>query len=144
VIGIERTDHQSILPIRGRTGPLQRWRSTTSVPHLSEAHGIGPRNGEVANLIWGVVADGGADRRPYNCCMTTITAEAVSAGRTSGIWKSVATFVAGAVVAGGLATGVSLARDDSSPSVHGTTSTVSVSGPSSDDLGCRVHPHGFC
>jgi len=76
--------------------------------------------------------------------MTTITAEAVTAGRTHRIWTSVATFVAGAVVAGGLATGVSLARDDSSSNVHRPTSTVSVSNPSSDDLGCRTHRLGDC
>ena len=77
--------------------------------------------------------------------MTTITAEAVSEGRTSQIWKSVATFVAGAVLAGGIVTGVSMARDDSSSSVHGPTKTVNVSTPSSDDPGCpSLHRRGVC
>ena len=96
--------------------------------------------------MWGVTPDGGSGDTSYNDHMTTITAEAVSEGRTSQIWKSVATFVAGAVLAGGLATGVALARDESpSPSV--TTPTRTVNGPSvspSGDLGCRVQVPGPC
>ena len=77
--------------------------------------------------------------------MTTITAEAVPAGRTHQIWKSVATFVAGAVLAGGIVTGVSMARDDSSSSVHGPAKTVNVSTPSSDDPGCpSLQRRGLC
>ena len=77
--------------------------------------------------------------------MTTITAEAVSAGRTHRIWKSVATLVAGAVLAGGIVTGVSMARDDSSSSVHSPTKSINVSTPTSDDLGCpSLHRQGPC
>lgn len=96
--------------------------------------------------MWGVVADGGGGGTSYNDHMTTITAEAVSEGRTSRIWKSVATFLAGAVLAGGLATGVALAREDSpSPRVTSPANTVkSPSVSSLGDFGCRLQVHGPC